>query len=54
MERFLSADAPVIAFIPGAPFFVDGCGASTPRLSFSNVSGEKIDEGVGKLGERDP
>ena len=40
-----------IAFIPGSPFFVDGSGENTLRLSFSNVSDEKIDAGVGKLGE---
>ena len=40
-----------IAFIPGAPFFVDGSGASTLRMSYSNVSDEKISAGVGKLGE---
>jgi DNA-binding transcriptional MocR family regulator len=35
-----------VAFTPGAPFFVDGTGRQTLRLSFSSVPGGRIDEGV--------
>jgi 2-aminoadipate transaminase len=38
-----------IAFIPGQPFFVDGSGSNTLRLSFSNVSDENIDKGLERL-----
>ena len=39
-----------VAFIPGAPFFVDGSGANTLRLSFSNVSDQNIDSGIERIG----
>lgn len=38
-----------IAFIPGQPFYVDGSGSNTFRLSFSNVSDENIDKGLERL-----
>ncbi len=38
-----------IAFIPGQPFFVDGSGSNTLRLSFSNVSDENTDKGLERL-----
>ena len=40
-----------VAFTPGAPFFMDGAGAGTLRLSFSSVAAGRIDEGVRRLGE---
>jgi DNA-binding transcriptional MocR family regulator len=40
-----------VAFTPGAPFFVDGGGATTLRLSFSSVAGGRIDEGIRRLTE---
>jgi GntR family transcriptional regulator/MocR family aminotransferase len=40
-----------VAFTPGAPFFVDGGGATTLRLSFSSVAAGRIDEGIRRLGE---
>jgi DNA-binding transcriptional MocR family regulator len=40
-----------VAFTPGAPFFVDGTGRQTLRLSFSSVPGSRIDEGVRRLAE---
>src|SRR3989441_11769646 len=39
-----------VAFTPGAPFFMDGAGAGTLRLSFSSVAAGRIDEGVRRLG----
>jgi 2-aminoadipate transaminase len=38
-----------VAFIPGQPFFVDGSGSNTLRLSFSNVSDDNIDLGLEKI-----
>lgn len=40
-----------VAFTPGAPFFPDGSGAGTVRLSFSAVPAARIDEGVRRLAE---
>ena len=42
-------DTEKVAFIPGQPFFVDGSGSNTLRLSFSNVSDENIDKGLERL-----
>jgi GntR family transcriptional regulator/MocR family aminotransferase len=39
------------AFTPGDPFFVDGSGERTLRLSFSSVAAARIDEGVRRLAE---
>jgi 2-aminoadipate transaminase len=38
-----------VAFIPGQPFFVDGSGSNTLRLSFSNVSDDNINLGLEKI-----
>jgi 2-aminoadipate transaminase len=40
-----------VAYIPGAPFFVDGSGANTMRLTFAKETDENIREGVRRLGE---
>jgi DNA-binding transcriptional MocR family regulator len=40
-----------VAFTPGDPFFVDGSGERTLRLSFSSVATSRIDEGVRRLME---
>ncbi len=40
-----------VAFVPGAPFFVDGSGQNTLRLSFACVPPETIREGIKRLGE---
>jgi DNA-binding transcriptional MocR family regulator len=40
-----------VAFTPGAPFFVDGGGQRTLRLSFSSVPAGRIDEGIRRLAE---
>jgi DNA-binding transcriptional MocR family regulator len=38
-----------VAYIPGAPFFVDGSGRNTMRLTFAKESDERIREGVSRL-----
>lgn len=47
-----SVEGDKVAFIPGAPFFVDGSGSDTLRLSFSNVSDENIKIGLSRLSRR--
>jgi len=38
-----------VAFVPGAPFFVDGSGANTLRLAFSKEDPARIREGIAIL-----
>ena len=38
-----------VAYIPGAPFFVDGSGTNTMRLTFAKESDERIQEGIERL-----
>jgi 2-aminoadipate transaminase len=40
-----------VAYIPGAPFFVDGSGRNTMRLTFAKESDERMREGVRRLAE---
>jgi 2-aminoadipate transaminase len=40
-----------VAYIPGAPFFVDGTGRNTMRLTFAKESDERLRVGVGRLAE---
>jgi 2-aminoadipate transaminase len=47
--RVQDAVANGVAYIPGGPFFVDGSGANTMRLTFAKESDERIREGVGRL-----
>jgi 2-aminoadipate transaminase len=47
-----SVEADKVAFIPGQPFFVDGSGANSLRLSYSNVTDENIEIGLEKLSRR--
>lgn len=47
MQRAL---ADKVAFVPGAPFYADGGGASTLRLNFTAASPEVIAEGIARLG----
>ncbi|HYO78898.1 MAG TPA: PLP-dependent aminotransferase family protein [Thermoanaerobaculia bacterium] len=47
--RINDAVANGVAYIPGGPFFVDGSGANTMRLTFAKESDERIREGVGRL-----
>lgn len=48
----LAADAQRegVAFVPGAPFYVDGRGRNQIRLAFSGVPEARIDEGIRRLG----
>ncbi len=39
-----------VAFVPGAPFHLQGEGGNTMRLNFSNSSEESITQGIAKLG----
>ena len=39
-----------VAFVPGQPFFADGSGKNTLRLSYSSASSEQIEEGIQRLG----
>ncbi len=41
-----------VAFIPGEPFFAEGGGSNTLRLSFSNVKDENIEVGLSRLCRR--
>ena len=38
-----------VAYIPGAPFFVDGSGRNTMRLTFAKESDERMRDGVARL-----
>lgn len=38
-----------VAFIPGGPFFVDGSGANTMRLTFAKETDARIREGIARL-----
>jgi 2-aminoadipate transaminase len=38
-----------VAYIPGAPFFVDGSGRNTMRLTFAKETDERIRDGIAKL-----
>ena len=48
-SRIEAAVAAGVAYIPGAPFFIDGSGRNTMRLTFAKESDERIREGVGRL-----
>lgn len=39
-----------VAFVPGHAFHADGTGGNSLRLSFSLADGERIDEGIRRLG----
>jgi 2-aminoadipate transaminase len=47
--RIPDAIANGVAYIPGGPFFVDGSGRNTMRLTFAKESDERIREGMGRL-----
>ena len=46
VERAVAAG---VAYVPGGPFFVDGSGRNTMRLTFAKEPDERIREGVAKL-----
>ncbi|HYI13347.1 MAG TPA: PLP-dependent aminotransferase family protein [Thermoanaerobaculia bacterium] len=48
-SRINDAVAGGVAYIPGGPFFVDGSGANTMRLTFAKEGDERIREGVARL-----
>ncbi|TFG91890.1 MAG: PLP-dependent aminotransferase family protein [Candidatus Atribacteria bacterium] len=50
-EMFKEAIAENVAYVPGAPFFADGKGQKTMRLSFCYPSEENIEEGIKRLGK---
>jgi 2-aminoadipate transaminase len=50
-DMLKDAAARKVAFVPGAPFFVDGGGASTFRMTFASVPAPTIREGIRILGE---
>ncbi|MBA7529464.1 2-aminoadipate transaminase [subsurface metagenome] len=50
-EMFKEAIEENVAYVPGAPFFADGKGQNTMRLSFCFPSVEDIDEGIKRLGK---
>jgi len=47
--RVADAVARGVAYIPGGPFFVDGSGRNTMRLTFAKESDERMREGVARL-----
>lgn len=47
--RVQEAVAGGVAFVPGAPFFVDGSGRNTMRLTFAKEPDERIRDGVARL-----
>jgi 2-aminoadipate transaminase len=49
--RVKDAVARGVAYIPGAPFFVDGSGRNTMRLTFAKESDERLREGVRRLAQ---
>ena len=49
MELFDLAIEAKVAFVPGTPFYVDGSGEHTLRLSFSNSDSQVIREGIDRL-----
>jgi len=50
-SRVADAVARGVAFIPGGPFFVDGSGRNTMRLTFAKETDERIQEGIKRLAE---
>jgi DNA-binding transcriptional MocR family regulator len=50
-SRLNDAVAHGVAYIPGSPFFIDGSGRNTMRLTFAKESDERIVEGIAKLAE---
>ncbi len=50
-ELLQAAVARQVAYVPGGPFFANGGGENTLRLSYSVASLEQIDEGMARLGE---
>jgi 2-aminoadipate transaminase len=51
LDLFEAAIKEKVAFVPGNAFYVDGSGANTLRLNFSNSDEGKIELGIKKLAE---
>jgi 2-aminoadipate transaminase len=51
VELTRRAAANGVAVVPGVPFYPDGRGRDSLRLSFSRIEDELIDEGVERLAE---
>ncbi len=49
MALFEKAIEAKVAFVPGAPFYVDDSGGNTLRVNFSNANETMIEEGVHRL-----
>ncbi len=50
LELFDKAIEKNVAFVPGTPFYTDGCGQQSFRLNFSNADEETISQGIARLG----
>ncbi|MGZ7042727.1 MAG: aminotransferase-like domain-containing protein, partial [Thermoanaerobaculia bacterium] len=50
-ERVPDAVRSGVAYVPGGPFFVDGSGRNTMRLTFAKENDDRIREGVSRLAE---
>lgn len=50
-ELLQQAVAQKVAFVPGVPFFADGSGSNTFRLSYATSSPEQIATGIERLGQ---
>jgi 2-aminoadipate transaminase len=50
-EMFKEAIEENVAYVPGAPFFANGKGQNTMRLSFCFPSVKDIDEGIKRIGQ---
>ena len=48
-DRVADSVARGVAYIPGGPFFVDGSGRNTMRLTFAKENDERIREGMARL-----
>ncbi|MDQ3547525.1 MAG: PLP-dependent aminotransferase family protein, partial [Chloroflexota bacterium] len=49
VDMIATARENLVDYIPGPSFYSDGSGRGSLRLSFSNVSSEEIDTGIGRL-----
>jgi 2-aminoadipate transaminase len=49
LDLFRRALEAKVAFVPGAPFYINGNGDSALRLNYSNCSEDQIDEGIRRL-----
>jgi len=50
LELLKTAAQQKVAFVPGAPFWVDSPVKNTMRLNFSNATEARIEEGIARLG----